>query len=84
MPDFNFARGNSKRDEGSSASRGAQQSTGQQRPVSAHPQGGASDPLSATPQRTSHSAAVPAAQGSGIPKSSAGNAGGSGIPGRMA
>ncbi len=51
MPDFNFAQGNRKREEETSTPAGWRQTTGQQRPVSAHPQG-SSDAYSAAPERS--------------------------------
>jgi cell division protein FtsN len=52
VPDFNFAKGNRKRDEETSTPAGWRQTTGQQRPVSAHPQGSASDAFSTAPERS--------------------------------
>ncbi len=62
MPDFNFAKGNSKRDESASSASSAQQSTGQQRPVSAHTQGSNSEAMNAAPERTARAANAAAGQ----------------------
>lgn len=57
MPDFNFLKGNSKRDERTSAAESRQQPTGQQRPVAAHLPGEHSDATSSAPERASRPAA---------------------------
>ncbi|MBE0646095.1 MAG: SPOR domain-containing protein [Bacteroidetes bacterium] len=71
MPDFNFAKGNSKREEETSSSSAGQQPTGQQRPVSAHPQAGLSDDLQASPERSSHPISGAPVQGSSNPGTAA-------------
>ena len=66
MPDFNFLKGNSKRDERTSAADSRQQPTGQQRPVAAHLPGEHSDATSNAPERVVRPAApIAAAAGTG-------------------